>query len=74
MKKIILNNGVEMPLLGYGGYVPFALELFAIYHLVMGALGRRSDAYLQIGDRALAITQSAEPATVDSGGLGLRQP
>ncbi len=26
----------EMPLLGYGGYLPFSLELFALYHLVMG--------------------------------------
>jgi hypothetical protein len=25
-----------MPLLGYGGYLPFSLELFAVYHLVMG--------------------------------------
>lgn len=29
----------EMPLLGYGGYLPFALELYALYNLVMG-LGR----------------------------------
>jgi hypothetical protein len=26
----------EMPLLGYGGYLPFALELSALYHLVTG--------------------------------------
>ena len=26
----------EMPVLGYLGYLPFALELFAIYHLVVG--------------------------------------
>jgi hypothetical protein len=26
----------EMPLLGYLGYLPFSLELFALYHLVMG--------------------------------------
>jgi hypothetical protein len=26
----------EMPLLGYGGYIPFSLELFALYHLVTG--------------------------------------
>jgi len=25
----------EMPLLGYGGYLPFALELYALYHLVI---------------------------------------
>jgi hypothetical protein len=28
----------EMPLLGYGGYLPFALELFALYHLIVGLL------------------------------------
>ena len=33
----------EMPLLGYGGYLPFSLELFALYHFVQGLLGRRSD-------------------------------
>lgn len=26
----------EMPLLGYGGYLPFAMELYALYHLVVG--------------------------------------
>jgi hypothetical protein len=26
----------EMPLLGYGGYLPFALELYALYNLVTG--------------------------------------
>jgi hypothetical protein len=26
----------EMPLLGYGGYIPFSLELFALYHFVTG--------------------------------------
>ncbi len=38
----------EMPLLGYGGYLPFALELYALYHLVMGALGKRSTRYVQV--------------------------
>jgi hypothetical protein len=28
----------EMPLLGYGGYLPFSLELYALYHLVTGML------------------------------------
>ena len=28
----------EMPLLGYGGYLPFGLELFALYHLIVGVL------------------------------------
>ena len=30
----------EMPLLGYGGYWPFAWELYAIYHLFWGVLRR----------------------------------
>jgi len=38
----------EMPLLGYGGYLPFACELFAIYHLVMGLLGHRSSQYVHV--------------------------
>jgi hypothetical protein len=29
----------EMPLLGYGGYLPFSLELYALYHLIAGLLG-----------------------------------
>jgi len=39
----------EMPLLGYGGYLPFALELFAVYHLVVGLFGDKDSNYLQIG-------------------------
>ncbi len=31
----------EMPLLGYGGYLPFAMELFAMVHLVAGFFGRK---------------------------------
>ncbi len=38
----------EMPLLGYGGYLPFALELTAIYHLVTGLPGRREGSYLRL--------------------------
>jgi hypothetical protein len=38
----------EMPLLGYGGYLPFGLELFAFYHLVMGLLSpKKSGDYVQ---------------------------
>ena len=40
----------EMPLLGYGGYLPFGLELFALYHLVVGVLGlRHLDNYVRLG-------------------------
>ena len=38
----------EMPMLGYGGYLPFSLELFAMYHLIVGWLGQKKSPYLQI--------------------------
>ena len=38
----------EMPLLGYGGYLPFALELYALYHLVSGWFGDKANTYLRI--------------------------
>ncbi len=28
----------DMPLLGYGGQIPFSMELFALYHLAAGLL------------------------------------
>jgi hypothetical protein len=33
-------NIFEMPLLGYGGYIPFAWELYAMYHFGWGVLRR----------------------------------
>jgi hypothetical protein len=38
----------EMPLLGYGGYLPFVLELYAIYHLVVGLLGNKTTDYIRV--------------------------
>ena len=38
----------EMPLLGYGGYMPFALELFALYHLITGLLGDQRSQYVKV--------------------------
>jgi hypothetical protein len=38
----------EMPLLGYGGYLPFALELYALYHLVTGLLGEKNIHYIHL--------------------------
>ena len=29
----------QMPLLGYGGYLPFGLEVFAVYHFLAGLVG-----------------------------------
>ncbi len=37
----------EMPLLGYGGYLPFALELYATYHLIAGLFGQKRTDYVQ---------------------------
>jgi len=31
----------EMPLLGYAGYLPFALELIAMYHFIVGLFGQK---------------------------------
>ena len=36
----------EMPLIGYLGYIPFSLELFALYHLVMGFTKHKKDVYI----------------------------
>lgn len=38
----------EMPLLGYGGYLPFALELYALYHWITAFFGDRRMDYLRI--------------------------
>jgi len=41
----------EMPLLGYGGYLPFALEIYALYHLVVGLVGKKNWDYVTPLDR-----------------------
>jgi hypothetical protein len=38
----------EMPILGYGGYLPFGMELFALYHLIIGLLRRPQSMYVQL--------------------------
>ena len=38
----------EMPLIGYLGYLPFSLELFAVYHLAVGLVGEKHSEYVQI--------------------------
>lgn len=38
----------EMPLLGYGGYLPFALELYALYHWISGVFGDRRTRFVRI--------------------------
>ena len=44
----------EMPLLGYGGYLPFALELYALYHFAAGLFGQGSDHYIQVAPPSAA--------------------
>lgn len=39
----------EMPALGYSGYLPFALELYAIYHFFVGLLGDKTTEYVKLG-------------------------
>ena len=38
----------EMPVLGYFGYLPFAMELHTLYHLLAGLLGDRRTRYIEI--------------------------
>jgi hypothetical protein len=38
----------EMPLLGYGGYLPFALELYALYHLILRFAGAKDTDYIRV--------------------------
>ena len=40
----------EMPLLGYGGYLPFALELFAVYHFFAGLTKHKQTQYVKVED------------------------
>lgn len=38
----------EMPALGYGGYLPFALELYAVYHFIIGIFGEKEMEYVHL--------------------------
>jgi hypothetical protein len=38
----------EMPLLGYGGYLPFAMELYAMYNIVLRVFRRDENGYLKL--------------------------
>jgi hypothetical protein len=39
----------EMPLLGYSGYLPFSMELFALYNLATFIIERKKNSYLFFG-------------------------
>ena len=38
----------QMPLLGYGGYLPFGLETYAVFHFAAGLLGWSSAAHVPV--------------------------
>ncbi len=38
----------EMPLIGYLGYLPFSMELFALYHFVVYVVQRESGLYVRV--------------------------
>ena len=38
----------QMPLLGYGGYLPFGLETYAVFHFAAGLVGLSSDAQVPV--------------------------
>jgi hypothetical protein len=38
----------EMPVLGYGGYLPFAMELYALYHFLAGLFGLKNLDYIRL--------------------------
>ncbi len=42
----------EMPLLGYGGYLPFSLEIFAMVHFLFGLAGKKKSEYVIAGLRS----------------------
>ncbi len=48
----------EMPLLGYGGYLPFSLELYAMYHLVSGFF-RQKPGYVRVMPDAVVESKHA---------------
>ena len=40
----------EMPALGYGGYLPFAMEVYALYHLTLDLVGISAKDYVRLID------------------------
>ncbi|MDA1128785.1 MAG: hypothetical protein O2913_08810 [Chloroflexi bacterium] len=43
----------QMPIMGYGGYLPFGLETYAVFHFLAGLIGWSSDSHVPLnGDDA----------------------
>jgi len=56
----------EMPLLGYIGYLPFSLELFAVYNSINGIFGKGKDDYISFQDkiRKEEVIRIKEPGNI----------
>lgn len=39
----------DMPVLGYIGYLPFSMELFAVYNFIVGTFGDKKSDYIHLG-------------------------
>ncbi len=48
----------EMPALGYGGYFPFALEVYAIYQFLRWIVGKRNHSFLSFDHVNAGATQT----------------
>jgi hypothetical protein len=57
----------EMPILGYGGYLPFALEIYAAYHLLHTLVFRTRDRYLRFDHAGERRTDSRSEAKAPGG-------
>jgi hypothetical protein len=47
---ILAAKVFEMPLLGYGGYLPFGLEVYAVYNFLAGLAGAVDRRYLRFDE------------------------
>ena len=45
----------QMPLLGYGGYLPFGLETYAVFHFAAGLVGWSSNAHVPMNGDAESL-------------------
>ncbi|HEY64869.1 MAG TPA: hypothetical protein G4O02_09890 [Caldilineae bacterium] len=47
----------EMPILGYGGYLPFAMEVYALYQLALDLAGIPEGGYVRLIDEAAEVSR-----------------
>lgn len=53
----------EMPILGYLGYIPFALEVYALYHLIGRLIGAAGATYIRFDDRGAVDADQSSGTT-----------